>query len=113
MSGPLAGRGSTQPPPPISTAALCLTRIQADVGGGTGRQEGYRDRPAQGLLIIEDFKLIHVGVAKELTSQGVLVPSQGQESYSEGSREEEKWMPSFPSYSSTWPPHRDGAAGML
>lgn len=60
----------------ISTTPTSLTRIKADVGGGTGCQEGYRQWPAQGLLIIEYLKLIHVGVAKELTSQGVLIPGQ-------------------------------------
>lgn len=53
-----------------------LTRIKADVGGGTGCQEGHGERPAKGLFIIEDLKLIHMSVAKELTSYRVLVPGQ-------------------------------------
>lgn len=62
--------------PRVVTVYLVDTvpRIKADVGGGTGRQEGYRQRPAEGLFVIEDLKLIHVGVTKELTSQGVLIP---------------------------------------
>ena len=58
--------------------AVCLvdlvTRIKADVSGGAGCQKDYREQAAQGLLVIEDFNLIPVGVAKELTSQGVLAP---------------------------------------
>lgn len=61
---------------PKNLASASLTRIKADVGGGTGRQEGYRQRPAEGLFVIEDLKLIHMGVTKELTSQGVLIPGQ-------------------------------------
>lgn len=51
-----------------------VTRIKVDIGGGTGPQEGYSKRPAQSLLIIEDLKLVHVSVAKELTSQSVFIP---------------------------------------
>lgn len=53
-----------------------LTRIKADVCGGAGCQEGYSQWPAQSLLIIEDLKLIYMSMAKELTSQGVLIPGQ-------------------------------------
>lgn len=51
-----------------------VTRIKADVGSCTGCQEGYSQRPAQSLFIIEDLKFIHMSVAKELSSQGVLIP---------------------------------------
>lgn len=51
-----------------------ITRIKADVGGGTGCQEGYSQRPAESLFIIEDLKLVHMSVAKELTSQSALIP---------------------------------------
>lgn len=55
-----------------------LTRIKVDICGSTGPQEGYSKWPAQSLLIIEDLKLIHMSVAKELTSQRVFIPAQRQ-----------------------------------
>lgn len=74
---PLASLGpDSVPASSISTTPTSLTRIKVDVGSGTRCQEGYRQWPAQGLLIIEYLKLIQVGVAKELTSQGVLIPGQ-------------------------------------
>ena len=51
-------------------------RVEAEPCGHAGGDEGHVGRPAVGLRVIENNKLVVVGVAKKLTHNCALKPGQ-------------------------------------
>lgn len=51
-----------------------LTRVEADKRGDTGGHKCNAQRPGEGLFIVEQLKLVHVGVPKKLPCHGALEP---------------------------------------